>query len=515
MSRRIVYAVLQRLLYIIVATFISSCFSVVLAHEIHEAARRGDLEKVRSLLEKDGSIVDLRDESNFMNTPLHLAAAAGSERVAALLLKAGAAVDSKAASGETPLYYAVRNARTATVDLLLRAGAERNVRAQDGFTPLHTAAAGDQPYIAMMLIEAGASVNEGARHGLTPLHLAAAFGFGQVAEVLVDSGADMNLRSSDNSTAIHLAAAGARDELVAYFMYKGMKLDGVQYPVHSGPFLGAEPPSTRPEAFLPGVVMNIYRPHGSVASPPGGREIYWARAAADPGKYEAIWYMKEEKGRWTPPQIAQFSVEYNCNYPAFSPDGRRLFFTSNRPSGPEKGRGALDIWFVDRTGAGWSEPVNMGALAGLENTDAEHASVSSDGTVYYHLVRRTGTGIEADIWSSSPTGAGYSNPRRLPAAINTESAEAGPCVAPDGSYLIFASNCGQGGDAGFAIMASFRDDDGGWRPAVSLSGILDPGMSRCAGISADGKYIFFIGATGDIRDYYWVDSAVMDSLRHR
>jgi len=507
--------VAQLALCVIVATLISSCFSVALAHEIHEAARRGDLEMIRSLLEKDGSIVDLRDESNFMNTPLHLAAAAGSERVAAMLLAAGAAVDSKAANGETPLYYAVRNARTATVDLLLRHGAEANVRAQDGFTPLHTAAAGDQPYIAMMLLGAGASVNEGARHGLTALHLAAAFGFGQVAEVLVDNGADMNLRCSDNSTAIHLAAAGARDELVAYFMYKGMKLDGVQYPVHSGPFLGAEPPTGRAEAFLPGVVMSIYRPHGSVAAMPGGREIYWARAAADPGKYEAIWYMSEEKGRWTPPQIAPFSVEYNCNYPAFSPDGRRLFFTSNRPPGPEKGRGALDIWFVDRTGAGWSEPVNIGALAGLENADAEHASVSQDGTVYYHIVRRAGTGIEADIWSSSPSGEGYSKPSRLPAAVNTEFVEAGPCVAPDGSYLIFASNRGQGANAGLAIMASFRDGDGGWRPAVSMSRILDPGMRQCAGISADGRFIFFIGAAGDIRDYYWIDSAVMDELRER
>jgi len=47
--------------------------------------------------------------------------------------------------------------------------------------------------------------------------------------------------------------------------------------------------------------------------------------------------------------------------PAFSPDGKKLFFVSSRPltgEGPDKD---FNIWFIERTAEGWSKPKQVGS----------------------------------------------------------------------------------------------------------------------------------------------------------
>lgn len=43
-------------------------------------------------------------------------------------------------------------------------------------------------------------------------------------------------------------------------------------------------------------------------------------------------------------------------HPSISPDGEKLYFASNKPSG----YGGYDIYFVEKEGNNWSEPINMG-----------------------------------------------------------------------------------------------------------------------------------------------------------
>lgn len=51
------------------------------------------------------------------------------------------------------------------------------------------------------------------------------------------------------------------------------------------------------------------------------------------------------------------SDEYSCMHPSLSEDGKRLYFASDMPGG----FGGFDLWVVLRTGAAWSEPINLGA----------------------------------------------------------------------------------------------------------------------------------------------------------
>ena len=81
-----------------------SCFrpdleQLRLLGEIHNAARDGDLEKVKALLKDNPDLVFSKDTNG--TTPLHWAAINGHKDVASLLLANKAAVNAKDNSGNT------------------------------------------------------------------------------------------------------------------------------------------------------------------------------------------------------------------------------------------------------------------------------------------------------------------------------------------------------------------------------------------------------------------------------
>jgi len=105
-------------------------------------------------------------------TPLHLAAALNRYGLAALLISAGADINSRSPAGFTPLHWAANRNAVDTTRLLILAGADVNARANAGITPLHWAANRNSTNIITMLIAAGADVQSKTDSGLTPLHWA-------------------------------------------------------------------------------------------------------------------------------------------------------------------------------------------------------------------------------------------------------------------------------------------------------------------------------------------------------
>lgn len=64
------------------------------------------------------------------------------------------------------------------------------------------------------------------------------------------------------------------------------------------------------------------------------------------------------EGRWENIAPLPFNNEsWSMSHPALSPDGRTLYFVSDKPGG----YGGTDIWMSHRTGDTWSEPENLGA----------------------------------------------------------------------------------------------------------------------------------------------------------
>jgi ankyrin repeat protein len=113
-------------------TFIALAWtSLAFSGEIHDAARSGDLEKVKTLLKHDPSLVSLR-ENEYGDTPLHLAALAGHLDVVRVLIDNKADVNAKNKEGYTPLHLASEMDYTEVVDFLRQNGGQdaANVDAQ-------------------------------------------------------------------------------------------------------------------------------------------------------------------------------------------------------------------------------------------------------------------------------------------------------------------------------------------------------------------------------------------------
>src|SRR5690606_12978552 len=79
---------------------------------------------------------------------------------------------------------------------------------------------------------------------------------------------------------------------------------------------------------------------------------------------------------WTEPEPVPFgSNAYSEGTPYFSPDGSKLYYTSTRPLG---GSTDYNIWYVERVGTDWSEPVALPPLVN-SSEDEYGPTVTSDG----------------------------------------------------------------------------------------------------------------------------------------
>lgn len=139
------------------------------AGHIHDAAWRGDLDRVKELVENDPERVRQQDEEG--RTPLHLAAEGGNHAVAEYLIARGADVNARDGQKRTALHLAVsRSSRPSPlIDLLLAGGADVNARDRDGNTPLHEAMREGAAEVAKLLVAHGARTNVMNKRGETPL----------------------------------------------------------------------------------------------------------------------------------------------------------------------------------------------------------------------------------------------------------------------------------------------------------------------------------------------------------
>jgi hypothetical protein len=307
--------------------------------------------------------------------------------------------------------------------------------------------------------------------------------------------------------------------LVLYFVVQPKSQDissvtGDELPVLTGPYLGQEPPGSTPVPFAPGIVSTGLE-HSAAMFTPDGREVWFGRIF--PAK---IYYMKMIENEWTESQIAPFCDTFKYLYPVLARNGNEIFFSSDRPieqQGKRRPRGGYDIWKVERTNRGWSEPERLDDNINLSQRNS-FGSMATNGSLYF-AARITGRSHE--IFCSHLQDSTYSIPLEL-TELNSSTPESGPFVAPDESYLIFASF--RGGFGKSDLFISYRKPDGTWtKPKNMGPGINSAYKDEYPYVSPDGKYLFFNSnrpsslnrkpiedGPGNI---YWVDAKVMENLK--
>ena len=161
--------------------------------ELHEAARVGDLNEMRRLVD-EGAELCARDASG--RTPLHLAVETDQHAAMQLLLQLGASVSEQDDNGLSPLHYAViHRRRRALVALLGGPGVDVNlVSATPGTGPPPCA---------------------------TALHLAVCNGDYEASEALLRAHADPNIPDGNGSRALHVALEADNIPLIELLLSSG------------------------------------------------------------------------------------------------------------------------------------------------------------------------------------------------------------------------------------------------------------------------------------------------------
>ncbi len=156
--------------------------SQVFCGEIHDAAKNGDLEKIKALLKDNPNLVSSKDTNNINATPLYIAAAFGQTNVIKLLLANKADVNAGADNDVTPLQIGAMLGRLDVAKLLVASNADVNAKADNGITALHLAAASGSKSIVELLLDNKADINAKDNRGWTPLHMAAGSGYNPESE---------------------------------------------------------------------------------------------------------------------------------------------------------------------------------------------------------------------------------------------------------------------------------------------------------------------------------------------
>lgn len=267
--------------------------------------------------------------------------------------------------------------------------------------------------------------------------------------------------------------------------------------VPGGTYLGQTPPGPVAVVFAPGLVSGVgQRLHGAVAVSPDLKTVMW------PVIPPAVQAMDLEDGRWSP--VRTLEVQGRAvQAPAFSAEGDRLFYQAV----VEGGAGGLDLWWAPREGAGWGAPVSVGAAVNTPRLESQ-PSLTTDGTLYFTGTLE-GAGFDRGIYRARRVDGEYGEPELLAEAINTRFIDYCPWIAPDESYLLFASSR-PWEEERLHLHVSFRGEDDRWSEPVNIHEAIGfPGEARFPSVSPDGRVLFFI--SGD--SAYWVDMAPVLAMK--
>jgi outer membrane protein OmpA-like peptidoglycan-associated protein/Tol biopolymer transport system component len=145
---------------------------------------------------------------------------------------------------------------------------------------------------------------------------------------------------------------------------------------------------------------------------------------------------RDAAGKWSDVTRLPFnSAEYNSAHPNMGSDGKRLYFSSNRPGG----FGGMDLYYSELNNGIWSAPINLGPTVNTEGNEI-FPFMAPNGRLYFASNGHLGLG-GLDLFYSTPKGdKDWNLPINLGAPLNSTRDDFGVCFGGDLSWGFFTSD---------------------------------------------------------------------------
>ncbi|MGH6613748.1 TolB family protein [Sphingomonas sp.] len=187
------------------------------------------------------------------------------------------------------------------------------------------------------------------------------------------------------------------------------------------------------ELFAAGIASTASSEVRLTISPDGRTALWFSRnRSGGAGGYD-IWISRRVNGEWSEAQPVPFNSPTRDFDPAFSADGRQVYFCSDRPGG----LGGDDVYRVAVTQGGFGPVEALGP--GVNGPGNEYAPMlSPDGMTLLFASNRPGGAGRYDLYTARRQGSGFAAARPLSGAVNSAADEFDATFLADGRTIVFA-----------------------------------------------------------------------------
>ena len=263
-----------------------------------------------------------------------------------------------------------------------------------------------------------------------------------------------------------------------------------------------------------GVPVNSADSEQFMALSPNGLSLYFTSNRAGGQGGTDIWVSQRAalSSAWGAPQNLGATVNSISEEgaPAFSLDGRTMFFFSDRPGGA----GLRDIYLSTRTDPnndfGWTAPVNLGAVINTSSADAfaEYFEdpANGNGTLIFSSDRPGGAGLN-DFYQSTRNANGTFNAPTQIIELNAPGPENALTIRRDGLEIIISTQRTIGQTHLDLYISTRASVSASWNTPVLLDGGVNTAANEAGPhLSPDGAVLYFnrpaIGGATGTQDLY-------------
>jgi hypothetical protein len=237
-------------------------------------------------------------------------------------------------------------------------------------------------------------------------------------------------------------------------------------------------------------------------------------------------YLKD--GRWSDPEPVPWGRKRGLNDYTVGGDGKTFYWQSSNPTDENDTTKDVNLWKSELNGLQWTEPRPLPEIVNHPDYNEIYPTATADGSVYYFSSDRPDS-RRSDIYVNRFENGEYLATERLPWPINSDYGAFDFIVAPDDSYLIFASDRpgGYGQDDNYIC---FRRGDGRWTHPVNMGPRVNTYGNEMRSFVTHDQKAFFFGSTreavvpkGEVfeseaamkygdNDVYWIEGSIISEL---